>query len=74
MAFGGHHIQQFNQRCRNLTSEGKVIFTHKECRDLQAEILELFNALRAAESQILELNQKIANADNLSIELNGGNF
>jgi predicted nucleic acid-binding Zn-ribbon protein len=70
--FSGYHIQQFNQRCKGLVGEGKVVLTHKELRDLQAEILDLLNALRAAESTIAEL--KTQAAGDISVELQGGNF
>ena len=72
--FSGYHIQQFNQRCKSLTVDGKVVMTHKELRDLQGEILDLLLALRTAEQKIGELNAAVQQAEEISIELQGGNF
>jgi hypothetical protein len=72
--FSGYHIQQFNQRCKALVGEGKVVLTHKELRDLQAEILDLLLSLRIAEQNIANLTAAVQKAEEISIELQGGNF
>ena len=73
-AFNGYHINQFNQKCKSLTGDGKCLMTYKEMRDLQAEMLDLLVALRTAESTILELKQANQAAEMISVELQGGTF
>lgn len=51
--FNGYHIQNFNQRVKSLTGDGKIVFDHKEVKALQAEILELLLHIRTLESQIV---------------------
>jgi type II secretory pathway predicted ATPase ExeA len=68
--FNGHHIKNFNQRCKNLTGD-RVIFSVKECRDLQGEILELLVRLQELESDNSRLKMQ---ASEISIELEGGKF
>jgi len=68
--FNGYHIKNFNQRCKNLTGD-KVVLTVKECRDLQAEILELLVLLQELESDNSRLKMQ---ASEISIELEGGKF
>lgn len=68
--FNGYHIKSFNQRCKNLTGD-KVVLTVKECRDLQAEILELLVLLQELESDNSRLKMQ---ASEISIELEGGKF
>ena len=51
--FNGYHIQNFNQRVKSLTGDGKIVFDHKEVRALQSEILELLLHIRNLESQII---------------------
>jgi hypothetical protein len=72
--FNGYHIQQFNQKCKALTGEGKVVYSNKELRDLQAEILDLLLALRTAEQSLIELKTQAKQAGEITIELQGGNF
>lgn len=72
--FSGYHIQQFNQRCKSLAGEGKVLFSHKELRDLNAEILDLLLALRTAEQAILDFKTKVETSNEVTVELNGGSF
>jgi len=72
--FNGYHIQQFNQKCKSLVGDGKVVYSFKELRDLQAEILDLLVALRAAEQSISNYKQKEEESNSLTIELNGGSF
>jgi hypothetical protein len=69
--FSGYHIQQFNQKCKALVGEGKVVYSHKELRDLQGEILDLFLALRTAEQTITDMKVQ---SKEVTIELQGGNF
>ena len=47
--FNGFHIQQFNQKCKHLVGEGKVVMTHKELRDLHTDIMDLLLILRNTE-------------------------
>jgi predicted nucleic acid-binding Zn-ribbon protein len=72
--FSGYHIQQFNQKCRSLVGEGKVLMSHKELRDLNSEIMELLLSLRTAESNITDLKTKVTQTEEITIELQGGNF
>lgn len=72
--FSGYHIQQFNQKCRSLVGEGKVLMSHKELRDLNSEIMELLLSLRTAESNITDLKTKVTQSEEITIELQGGNF
>jgi hypothetical protein len=51
--FNGYHIQNFNQRVKSLTGDGKIVFDHKEVKALQAEILDLLLHIRTLESQII---------------------
>ena len=72
--FSGYHIQQFNQKCRSLTGDGKVLMSHKELRDLNSEIMDLLLSLRTAESNIAELKTQVTQSEEITIELQGGNF
>jgi predicted nucleic acid-binding Zn-ribbon protein len=72
--FNGHHIQQFNQRCKHLAGEGKVVMTHKELRDLNAEIMDLMLVLRTTESSVTELKSKLQKSEEISIVLDGKSF
>jgi predicted nucleic acid-binding Zn-ribbon protein len=72
--FNGHHIQQFNQRCKHLVGEGKVVMTHKELRDLHAEIMDLMLVLRTTESSVNELKSKLQKSEEISVVLDGKSF
>jgi hypothetical protein len=72
--FSGYHIQQFNQRCKSLIGEGKIVLTHKEIRDLNSEILDLLISLRVAEQAIAEYKSQMKDSAVLNVELNGGSF
>jgi predicted nucleic acid-binding Zn-ribbon protein len=72
--FNGHHIQQFNQRCKHLVGEGKVVLTHKEVRDLNAEIMDLLLVLRTTESSVNELKSKLQKSEEISVVLDGKSF
>jgi predicted nucleic acid-binding Zn-ribbon protein len=72
--FNGHHIQQFNQRCKHLVGEGKVVMTHKELRDLNAEIMDLLLVLRTTESSVNELKSKLQKSEEISVVLDGKSF
>jgi predicted nucleic acid-binding Zn-ribbon protein len=72
--FNGHHIQQFNQRCKHLVGEGKVVMTHKEIRDLNAEIMDLLLVLRTTESSVNELKSKLQKSEEISVVLDGKSF
>ena len=72
--FSGYHIQQFNQKCRSLTGDGKVLMSHKELRDLNSEIMDLLLSLRTAESNIADLKTQVTQSEEITIELQGGNF
>ena len=72
--FNGHHIQQFNQRCKHLVGEGKVVMTHKELRDLNAEIMDLLLILRTTESSVTELKSKLQKSEEISVVLDGKSF
>jgi hypothetical protein len=72
--FSGYHIQQFNQKCRSLVGEGKVLMSHKELRDLNSEIMDLLLSLRTAESNIADLKTQVTQSEEITIELQGGNF
>ena len=54
--------------------EGKVLMSHKELRDLNSEIMELLLSLRTAESNITDLKTKVTQSEEITIELQGGNF
>lgn len=69
--FSGYHIQQFNQKCKALVGDGKVVYSHRELRDLQSEILDLLLALRNAEQAMTEMK---AQSSEITIELQGGSF
>jgi predicted nucleic acid-binding Zn-ribbon protein len=73
-AFNSFHIKAFNQRCKSLTGEGKVVFTHKELRDLQAEILDLLCHLGTLETQLADAKKQATANGEITIELQGGNF
>jgi len=69
--FNGFHIKNFNQRVKSLTGDGKVVFSNKECRDLQAEILDLLVHLQALEMANSTLKTQ---ANEIIIELDGKSF
>jgi hypothetical protein len=69
--FNGFHIKNFNQRVKSLIGDGKVVFTHKECRDLQGEILDLLVHLQSLESENSNLKSQ---ASEIVIELDGKSF
>ena len=68
--FNGYHIQNFNQRVKSLTGDGKIVFDHKEIKALQAEILELLLHIRTLESQI----EKQQIQEVISVEMVGKPF
>lgn len=68
--FNGYHIQNFNQRVKSLTGDGKIVFDHKEVKALQAEILELLLHIRTLESQI----EKQQTQEVISVEMLGKPF
>jgi hypothetical protein len=72
--FSGYHIQQFNQKCRSLVGDGKVLMSHRELRDLHSEVMELLLSLRTAESNIADLKTQVTQSENITVELQGGNF
>ena len=72
--FNGHHIQQFNQRCKHLVGEGKVVMTHKEIRDLNAEIMDLLLVLRTTESSVTDLKSRLQKSEEISVVLDGKSF
>lgn len=72
--FNSHHIRQFNQRCRHLVGEGKVVFTHKECRDLQSELVDVLLHIAQLEQQVADLKEAVAKSNQITIELDGKGF
>jgi len=72
--FSGYHIQQFNQKCKSLIGDGKIVMSYKELRDLHSEVMDLLLSLRTAESTITELKIQAKQAEEITIELQGGNF
>ena len=72
--FNAHHIKQFNQRCKHLTGEGKVVFTHKELRDLQAELLDLMLHVKELEESVADLKTKASQNAEINVELIGKPF
>ena len=69
--FNGHHIKNFNQRCKSIVGDSKMILTAKETRDLQGEILELLVRLQELETENANLK---AQATEITIELDGKSF
>ena len=72
--FNSHHIKAFNQKCKHLTGEGKVVLAHKELRDLNHEIMDLLLHLNELELQIETLKNQIGQAGEITIELDGKSF
>lgn len=73
-AFNSFHIKAFNQRCKALSGDGKVVMSHKEFRDLQAEILDLLCHIGSLETQLIEAKNQISASGKIDIELEGGKF
>jgi hypothetical protein len=72
--FNGFHIQQFNQKCKHLVGEGKVIMTHKELRDLHTDIMDLLLVLRSTEEVVSDLKDKLEKSAEITVVLDGKSF
>lgn len=72
--FNAHHIRVFNQRCKHLSGDGKVVFTNKECRDLQAELLEAMVRLLELEQKVKDLQKGPAATEEVVVEMLGSPF
>jgi hypothetical protein len=72
--FNGFHIQQFNQKCKHLNGDGKVVMTHKELRDLNTDIMDLLLILRKTEEIVNELKSKLEKAEEITVVLDGKSF
>ena len=72
--FNGFHIQQFNQKCKHLVGEGKVVMTHKELRDLHTDIMDLLLILRNTEVEITVLQGKLQKSEEITVVLDGKSF
>lgn len=72
--FNAYHIKQFNQKCKHLVGEGKIVLTHKECRDLQSEIMDLLLHVNELEKSITALQTRASENADISVELVGKPF
>jgi hypothetical protein len=72
--FNGFYIQQFNQKCKHLVGEGKVVMTHKELRDLHTDIMDLLLILRNTEVEITVLQDKLQKSEEITVVLDGKSF
>ena len=72
-AFNSFHIKAFNQRCKHLVGDGKVILTHKEMRDLNGEIMDLLLCLNSLEAEVDSLKSQVTQNE-VIIELDGKSF
>jgi predicted nucleic acid-binding Zn-ribbon protein len=73
-AFNSHNIKSFNQRCKHLNGEGKVVMTHKELRDLNSDIMDLLLYLNSLELDLANLKNKLENSEIITVELDGKSF
>jgi predicted nucleic acid-binding Zn-ribbon protein len=72
--FNSHHIKGFNQKCKHLVNEGKIVMTHKELRDLNHEIMDLLLHLNDMEIEIETLKSQVDQAGDITIDLDGKSF
>ena len=73
-AFNVYNIQSFNQKVKHLIGDGKTVMTNKELRDLNHDIMDMLLHLNSLEAEIAALKNKVIQAGDLTIELDGKSF
>jgi len=73
-AFNVYNIQNFNQKVKHLIGDGKTVMTNKELRDLNHDIMDMLLHLNSLESEVAALKNKVTQAGDLTIELDGKSF
>ena len=73
-AFNVYNIQNFNQKVKHLIGDGKTVMTNKELRDLNHDIMDMLLHLNSLESEVAALKNKVSQAGDLTIELDGKSF
>jgi predicted nucleic acid-binding Zn-ribbon protein len=73
-AFNVYNIQTFNQKVKHLIGDGKTVMTNKELRDLNHDIMDMLLHLNSLEAEIAALKNKVTQAGDITIELDGKSF